>query len=57
MTDHTGRKVEEASRDKEEILIHTYSLDEIAVSRRSWGLFRDRRPELYKCLASYDGTV
>lgn len=47
MTDETGELVEEASRDKEEILIHTYDLDEIAGNRLSWGLFRDRRPECY----------
>lgn len=48
MTDGTGELVEEASRDKEEILIHQYDLDALANDRLSWGLFRDRRPELYK---------
>jgi len=47
MTDETGELLETASRDKEEILIHTYDLDEIANNRLSWGLFRDRRPECY----------
>lgn len=47
MTDETGEVVEQASRDKEEILIHTYDLDEIANNRLSWGLFRDRRPKMY----------
>lgn len=47
MTDETGELLETASRDKEEILIHTYDLDEIAANRLSWGLFRDRRPECY----------
>lgn len=47
MTDETGELLEAASRDKEEILIHTYDLDEIAANRLSWGLFRDRRPECY----------
>ena len=47
MTDETGELLETASRDKEEILIHTYDLDEIAENRLSWGLFRDRRPECY----------
>ncbi len=47
MTDETGEILEEASRDSEEILIHTYDLDEIANNRLSWGIFRDRRPECY----------
>lgn len=48
MTDETGELVETASRDQEEVLIHTYDLDEIYTNRLSWGLFRDRRPETYK---------
>ena len=47
MTDETGEIIEDASRDREEILIHTYDLDEIANNRLSWGIFRDRRPECY----------
>ncbi len=47
MTDETGEILEDASRDKEEILIHTYDLDEIATNRLSWGIFRDRRPDCY----------
>lgn len=47
MTDGTGALVADASRDKEEILLHTYDLDALAEDRLSWGLFRDRRPECY----------
>ncbi len=47
MTDETGALVKDASRDKEEILLYTYDLKEIEKNRLSWGLFRDRRPELY----------
>ena len=47
MTDETGALVEDASRDKEEVLMHAYDLDEIAANRLSWGLFRDRRPHMY----------
>ena len=47
MTDETGAILEDGSRDKEEVLIHTYDLDEIAVNRLSWGIFRDRRPDCY----------
>jgi N-carbamoylputrescine amidase len=47
MTDETGELLEDASRDKEEILLHSYNLQEIGKNRLSWGLFRDRRPEMY----------
>ena len=48
MSDETGAIVEQASRDREEILYHEYDLDAIAQARIDWGLFRDRRPETYK---------
>lgn len=47
ITDATGAIIENGSRDKEEILISTFNLDELAKDRLSWGLFRDRRPEMY----------
>ena len=47
ITDHTGEKVAEAGPDEETILVASIDLDECANYRRSWGLFRDRRPELY----------
>ena len=47
IADHTGEKIAEAGRDQEEILLAEIDLDATATYRRSWGLFRDRRPELY----------
>jgi N-carbamoylputrescine amidase len=47
MTDHTGKKIAEASRDKEEILYAHYDLEENRKLREYWGLFQDRRPEAY----------
>ena len=47
IADHTGAKVEEASEDKEEILLHEFDLGAIRRERTGWGLFRDRRPEHY----------
>ena len=47
MTDGTGALIQDASRDKEEILYAEYDLDQLAEDRLSWGLFRDRRPECY----------
>ena len=45
--DETGEILQSASRDREEILLQTYDLDQIRNNRLSWGLFRDRRPEYY----------
>lgn len=47
MTDGTGELIQDASRDKEEILLAEYDLAALAEDRLSWGLFRDRRPECY----------
>jgi len=48
ITDHTGEKLAEAGRDEETVLLASIDLDACATYRRSWGLFRDRRPELYE---------
>lgn len=45
ITNGIGEVVEQAARDKEEVLIHSFDLDEILEYRMSWGVFRDRRPE------------
>ena len=51
LTDETGELKKTASRDQEEILIGEYDLDELAAKRLEWGLFRDRRPEMYRIIA------
>ncbi|MCQ2511571.1 MAG: N-carbamoylputrescine amidase [Lachnospiraceae bacterium] len=48
MTDNTGELVQNASRDQEEILVATYDRKQLFEDRLSWGIFRDRRPEMYK---------
>lgn len=50
ITDHTGEKVAEASRDKEEILYSTFDPIENRHHRHYWGLIRDRRPQCYGAL-------
>lgn len=47
MTDGRGEVVSQASRDKEEILYQEYDLRKLQDDRLSWGIFRDRRPEMY----------
>jgi len=48
ITDGTGIKVKECSRDNEETIVHQFDLDEIKEYRSSWGFFRDRRTDFYK---------
>jgi N-carbamoylputrescine amidase len=50
----TGEILADAG-DKEGVITATVDLDAIESARQSWGLFRDRRPELYGALLSLDG--
>jgi len=52
----TGELVEEMGRKDEGFITAGFDLDEIAKMRASWGLFRDRRPELYSVLRRHDGS-
>ena len=50
IADQTGTIVEEADRETEAVLVHEFDLDAIAQMLREWGVFRDRRPEMYGTL-------
>jgi N-carbamoylputrescine amidase len=50
----TGELLQEAPRDEDSILLHEFDLTALAEQRRAWGVFRDRRPDLYKPLLSLD---
>lgn len=51
----TGELVARAGRDEETVLTATFDLDEIRGMRASWGVFRDRRPDIYDALLTQDG--
>jgi N-carbamoylputrescine amidase len=55
IADHTGALVAEANRDQEAVITAQLDLDSIREYRRAWGLFRDRRPDLYGPLLTLDG--
>ncbi|MEE8167169.1 MAG: nitrilase-related carbon-nitrogen hydrolase, partial [Myxococcota bacterium] len=55
ITDHLGAIVKSADRKSEIVLTATIDLDEVRLYRRSWGVFRDRRPDLYGSLLTLDG--
>jgi N-carbamoylputrescine amidase len=52
-----GNMVAEAGRSEETVLIAEFDLDQLEVGRIEWGIFRDRRPDLYKIITSYDGET
>jgi N-carbamoylputrescine amidase len=57
ITDHTGAKLAEADRETETVLTATVDLDVARHYRREWGVFRDRRPDLYGPILSLDGRA
>ena len=57
ITNHVGDKIAEAGRDKEEVLIGKVNLDEAEKFRNVWGVYRDRRTDLYSDLLKLDGSA
>jgi N-carbamoylputrescine amidase len=55
IADQTGALVAQADRTTEGVHVHTFDLDAIAQQRDWWGIFRDRRPEMYGAIATSDG--
>lgn len=47
ITDNTGALCAELPRGEEGVLVSTFDLDALKADRLNWGLFRDRRPEMY----------
>jgi N-carbamoylputrescine amidase len=56
IADPTGGIAAELGRSEEGIITASFDLDDIAKMRASWGLFRDRRPDLYDPLRSHDAA-
>ncbi len=55
--DRSGKILEEASKDKEEIIVAEINTEEDHLFRRNWGLFRDRRTDLYHEILTLDGKI
>jgi len=51
-----GEKVAELNQTAEGILVQEFDLDELEKIRSAWGVFRDRRPNLYQPILSMDGA-
>ena len=55
--DRSGKIVSEASKDKEEIILADIDTEDDHLFRRNWGLFRDRRIDLYKEILTLEGKI
>ncbi|HEY8344728.1 MAG TPA: nitrilase-related carbon-nitrogen hydrolase, partial [Bacillota bacterium] len=47
ITNEIGEKIAEAGRDFEGVLLAELDLEKIEAYREYWGVFKDRRPEMY----------
>jgi N-carbamoylputrescine amidase len=57
IADGTGAKVVEADRSTETVLTATFDFELLRIQRTAWGVFRDRRPDLYGPLFTLDGRT
>jgi N-carbamoylputrescine amidase len=57
IADQFGAKLQELNETEEGILVHRFDLDELEKVRSAWGVFRDRRPNLYGALKTLDGSL
>ncbi|CAI5706981.1 hypothetical protein KXD40_006025 [Peronospora effusa] len=55
ITGQTGEMLKIADRESEGVLVESFDLEKFHVRRASWGLIRDRRPNLYGALMTRDG--
>lgn len=53
----TGELLAQADRTEETVLTASFDLDALEAQRAEWGVFRDRRPELYRPLLTLDGVT
>jgi N-carbamoylputrescine amidase len=53
IANHHGAFVEAADRETESVLTAAFDLDQVHAERLAWGIWRDRRPELYAPIASH----
>jgi N-carbamoylputrescine amidase len=54
---HTGEIIQQADGQSEQVITARLDLTAIREYRHAWGLFRDRRPDLYQPLLTLDGQT
>lgn len=52
IADNNGVIVECLDDHTEGVVLHTFDLDQLDKERRDWGIYRDRRPDMYKVLTT-----
>ena len=57
IADHTGALMCTADHQSETVLVHEFDMKMIRDYRDSWGIYRDRRPDLYQTINTLDGCV
>jgi N-carbamoylputrescine amidase len=57
IADPTGAKLADAGEEDGAVITASFDLDAIRQRRAFWGLFRDRRPDLYGPLLTSDGAT
>ncbi|WP_150304778.1 N-carbamoylputrescine amidase [Pseudomonas saliphila] len=57
IADQFGAKVQEANETDEAVLVQQFDLDQLEHVRSAWGVYRDRRPNLYGPIKSLDGSL
>jgi N-carbamoylputrescine amidase len=57
IADYQGEKLQDMNRTEEGFRVQQFDLTALEELRRSWGVFRDRRPELYGALMTLDGKT
>lgn len=55
--DHKGALLAEADRASSGVWLHDLDLAQMREDRLSWGVYRDRRPDLYAPLMTLDGRT
>ena len=56
IADHGGALLAAADRTTESVLTATFDLDQVRAERLAWGIWRDRRPELYAPIVGHPKT-
>jgi len=57
ITDHTGEILVESDRETQDIITAELDIERMRRERAAWGLFRDRRPDLYGGILSLGGET
>lgn len=55
ITNNLGEIISFASENQEEIIYSEFDFEKYKADRAAWGIFRDRRPDLYESILTKDG--